>query len=250
MNWLHRRYGSKIKQPDLLHTLAMFVLEPIRWFNEREWRPMTELEKVAIYQYWKEIGNRMGIKDIPDTLEELKIWVVEFEKKSVYFTENNKRCADATIGLFLRDIPPFMRGFAQHAAVSLLEDRIRLALGYEKPPRWIAGLIETILQTRKLIIRHLFLPRLHELDPLAKPDSTGRLFRDVWAFEPWYVKATVLGWLQGWFWTSGPEAPSRARLHHRRPDPRPVNEISATGSTPRPTTSPPRSSPPTSTARP
>lgn len=30
MNWMHRRYGSKIKQPELLHTLAMFVLEPIR----------------------------------------------------------------------------------------------------------------------------------------------------------------------------------------------------------------------------
>jgi hypothetical protein len=32
---------------------------------------MTELEKVAIFVYWKEIGNRIGIKDIPDTLEDL-----------------------------------------------------------------------------------------------------------------------------------------------------------------------------------
>jgi hypothetical protein len=32
---------------------------------------MTELEKVAIFAYWKEIGNRIGIKDIPDALEDL-----------------------------------------------------------------------------------------------------------------------------------------------------------------------------------
>lgn len=90
MNWIHRRYGNKIKQPELLHTLAMFVLEPIRWLKEREWRPLTGLEKVAIFRYWKEIGNRMGITDIPDTLEELEIWTVEYEKTNVYFTKNNR----------------------------------------------------------------------------------------------------------------------------------------------------------------
>jgi hypothetical protein len=99
MNWMHRRYGSKIKQPELLHTLAMFVLEPIRWLNDREWRPMTKLEKVAIFIYWKEIGNRMGIKDIPDTLEELETWTAEYTKKNVYFTKNNKMCAESTMRL-------------------------------------------------------------------------------------------------------------------------------------------------------
>ena len=207
MNWLHRRYGSKIKQPELLHTLAMFVLEPIRWLNDLEWRPLTELEKVAIYTYWKEIGTRMGIKDIPDTLEELEIWTAEYSKKNVYFTKNNRMCAESTMALFLRNVPGFMRGFAQHAAVSLFEDQTRVALGYEKPPGWIAGLVAIVFHTRKFVIRHFFLPRFHELDPLAKPDSTGRLHRGTWAFEPWYVKATVKSWLQAWLWTSGKVTP-------------------------------------------
>ena len=207
MNWLHRRYGTKIKQPELLHTLAMFVLEPIRWLAKYEWRPLTELEKVAIFVYWKEIGNRMGIKNIPDSLEELEAWTEVYEETNVYFTENNKRCADATMGLFLRNVSMFLRGFAQHAAVSLFEEKSRLALGYEAPPRWIAGLIATFFQARKFAIRHLFLPRLHELDPLAKPDATGRLFRDAWAFEPWYVKATVKIRLEAWFWTKGKVVP-------------------------------------------
>jgi len=28
MNWLHRRYGNKIRRPEMLHTLAMFGLCP------------------------------------------------------------------------------------------------------------------------------------------------------------------------------------------------------------------------------
>jgi hypothetical protein len=168
---------------------------------------MSELEEVAIFTYWKEIGNRMGIKDIPDTLEELEIWTFEYTKKNVYFTKNNKMCAESTMRLFLRNVPLFMRGFAQHAAVSLFEERSRLALGYEKPPRWISRLVASAFHIRRFIIRHLFLPRFHELEPLAKLDSTGRLYRDIWAFEPWYVKVTAKTWLQGWFWTSGKVLP-------------------------------------------
>lgn len=37
--------------------------------------------------------------------------------------------------LFFRSVPPFMRGFVQHAAVSLFEKQTKLALGYEKSPR-------------------------------------------------------------------------------------------------------------------
>jgi hypothetical protein len=207
MNWLHRRYGSKIKQPELLHTLSMFVLEPIEWFEKYEWRPMTELEQAAIYIYWREVGNRMGIKDIPETLDGLKAWVAEYEKTNIYYTENNKKCAEATMGLFLRNLPPFMQWFFQHAAVSLFEDRIRLALGYNKPPRWISAFVAITFQVRRFTIRHLYLPRFSQLDPLAKADSTGRLFRDVWAFEPWYIKTTVTSWLGGLFWTSGKTLP-------------------------------------------
>ena len=207
MNWLHRRYGSKIKQPELLHTLAMFVLEPMRWFEAHEWRPMTEIEKVAMFTYWREIGNRMGISNIPETLEDLETWTAEYTKKNVYFTENNKKCAEATMQLFLRDIPSFMQGFAKHAAVSLFEKQTRIALGYGKPPAWISVFVGAVFQIRKIMIRYLFLPRFHALDPLAKSDASGRLFREEWAFEPWYVKSTVKSWLIALFYLSNRALP-------------------------------------------
>lgn len=32
------------------------------------------LERTATFILWKEIGHRMGIKDIPETLDELEAW--------------------------------------------------------------------------------------------------------------------------------------------------------------------------------
>ena len=57
------------------------VLEPIRWMEKLEWRPATELEQVAIFTYWQELGSRMGISDIPPTLEALKQWTEDYENK-------------------------------------------------------------------------------------------------------------------------------------------------------------------------
>jgi len=70
VNWLHSRYP--ISNGDYLYTLSLFVLEPIRWAREYGWRPLSPLECQAFFVFWKEIGNRMNMKDIPETLEDLK----------------------------------------------------------------------------------------------------------------------------------------------------------------------------------
>jgi hypothetical protein len=207
MNWLHRRYGNKIKQPEMLHTLAMFVLEPFRWIERWEWRPLTKMEKVAVYVYWKEIGSRMGIEYIPETLEELEDWVTEYEKENIYFSNNNKLCSDATIGLFLRDLPGWMRGFAHKAVVTFLETHVRVALGYERSPRWIEILVDTGFRARAGLIRHFYLPRWRDIDALPKSDKKGRLHRKLWAFEPWYVEDTFWEWLKAWYFTKGRVVP-------------------------------------------
>lgn len=47
MNWLHRRYGSRITRDDLLYTLSLFIFVPTEWCEKFEWRPLTELEQEA-----------------------------------------------------------------------------------------------------------------------------------------------------------------------------------------------------------
>ena len=191
MNWIHSRYGSKISNGDLIHTLALFVLEPQRWIEIYEWRPMSELEKVAVFVYWKEIGNRMGMQGLPQTLSELKTWTAKYEENEMVYSENNAKCYKATVDLFLRDIPSGLRGPAGKIADSFLEDYVRPTLGVAAPPAWATRSVAIFFACRKLLIRHCFLPRFSSAGRGVSETPSGRLQRKSWAFEPWYVEETI-----------------------------------------------------------
>jgi hypothetical protein len=49
MNYIHSQYqkAGKISNEDMLYTLSVFITEPIRWINDYEWRPMTDMEVCA-----------------------------------------------------------------------------------------------------------------------------------------------------------------------------------------------------------
>jgi hypothetical protein len=124
VNWLHSRYKSHITGGEMLSTLAFFILEPIKFINAYGWRPLTKMEEVSRFLFWKEIGLRMGMDNIPDTLEELAAWQEKYEEKEQYYTPDNELCTKNTMDLFLRNLPTwahgFMNGFAQSLMVSLM----------------------------------------------------------------------------------------------------------------------------------
>ncbi|KIX10391.1 uncharacterized protein Z518_01473 [Rhinocladiella mackenziei CBS 650.93] len=184
MNWLHRRYGTKITNGDMIHTLALFVLEPQRWIDAYEWRRLTQLEKDAAFAYWREIGNRMGMKDIPDTLEDLKVWTAAYEKWHMYYSHDNRLCAETTINLFLRDTPRPLRGVMRKVFVAFVEPHVRETLGVENPPTWAEYLILGIFKSRAFPIRHFYLPR-YQCPFDVERSANGRLHRKKYLFEPW-----------------------------------------------------------------
>src|SRR6185312_2457677 len=65
MNQMHRSYA--ISNEDLRYVLATFVVTPIRWLDAFGWRRMTDMERVASANYYRELGRHMGIRDIPAT---------------------------------------------------------------------------------------------------------------------------------------------------------------------------------------
>ncbi|OAL26642.1 hypothetical protein AYO20_09983 [Fonsecaea nubica] len=193
MNWIHRQYGDKITQPEMLHTLGVNIMEGIRWVNTYEWRKLTYLEQVAMFVYWKEVGNRMGIKDIPPTLEKLAEWTEKYEQTAMVYSDNNRKCADVSVDFFLKHVSPPLRGFFRKVMMALLEERTRNALGYPAASRAIEIFVYRFFRLRAFVVRNLFLPRLRPIDPLAKADKkSGRLHPvKQQSIEPWYVKDTV-----------------------------------------------------------
>jgi hypothetical protein len=103
MNQIHGRFA--IANDDFLYVLSTFIFEPIRWNARFGWRPMCEQERLGYFYFWREVGRRMNIKEIPDRYDEFERFNVEYERTRFHFAESNQRIGAATRDLFLSWYP-------------------------------------------------------------------------------------------------------------------------------------------------
>jgi hypothetical protein len=139
-NFLHSLYGSKISNDDLLYTLSLFLLEPIRWIKEHEWRELTEMEIAAMGLFWLKVGQGMkidfsclpgskdGWKDGGVFMSELKAWMDGYEEKNMVPAESNKETADCTTDLLLYPVPAALKGAGRKVISALMDTRLRRAM--------------------------------------------------------------------------------------------------------------------------
>lgn len=142
MNWLHERYrrAGKIKDEDMLYTLSLFVLEPVRWTERFEWRTLSDLERCALAVYWKNLGEVMDIpydalpsaksgwQDGLHWLEELEAWSKAYDVENTVPNEHNKTLALATLKIGLTNVPRIFHGVGLRFVAALLDQRLRRAM--------------------------------------------------------------------------------------------------------------------------
>lgn len=133
----------------MLYTLSLFALEPMRWIQTLEWRTVSEMESCAIGVFWKSLGDAMDISwdDLPSSskgwvdglewLDELREWSLMYERNNMIASFTNHMVAETTLGYRLQRVPSMLRKPVQNLLVSVLEDRLRLAIVYavNLPPR-------------------------------------------------------------------------------------------------------------------
>lgn len=144
MNYLHDRYrkANKISDNDMLYTLSLFSLEPIRWTRKYEWRSLTDIERCAMGVYWKDLGevmeipygalnsSKLGWRDGLHWLEELEEWSLAYEKEHMVPAAVNAKLASSTLDIALFNVPFKLRGVGRKLAATLLESRLRRAMVY------------------------------------------------------------------------------------------------------------------------
>jgi hypothetical protein len=142
MNYLHGRYikAGKISNNDMLYTLSLFVLEPIRWTKKYEWRSVTEFERCAMGVYWKDLGEAMKISYdvLPSAslgwangfhwLEELEAWSLAYETRNMVPADTNATLAHGTFDIALFNVPSFLKSSGFTVASALLEPRLQKAM--------------------------------------------------------------------------------------------------------------------------
>jgi len=133
MNQIHGRFA--IENDDLLYVLSAMVAEPIRWNERFGWRPLLEIERQAAFVFWREIGTRMAIRDIPTTLGRLTALNVEYERDRFAPTEAGRSLARAQRDVFLAWFPWLPKRLGARAVSALLGEREVALLGLDRPTR-------------------------------------------------------------------------------------------------------------------
>lgn len=184
MNRIHGRF--EISNEDFLYVLSTFVCEPIRWNARFGWRPLVEQERLASFHFWRAVGSRMAIKEIPETYDELERFNVEYERANFRRTEAGMRVGRATRAMFLSWFPVVPERVGAPAIHALLDDPLLDAFGFPRPSRRLRRAATAALRARARIVallphrrrprlrtrmRHRTYPGGHRIEALGPPPA-------------------------------------------------------------------------------
>ena len=157
MNQIHARFA--IANADFLYVLSTFTFEPIRWNARSGWRPMCEGERLAMFHFWREVGRRMGIGDLPSSYESFERLNVDYEREHFRQAGSNHRVGLATRELFAGWFPRPLRPLVRPAIHAMLDDPLIEAFGFPRPSAALRRLVEGALWVRSRALR--FTPARH-----------------------------------------------------------------------------------------
>ena len=175
MNRMHGHHHP-IANEDFLYVLSTFIFEQVRFNRRFGWRLMTENERRGLYYFWREVGRRMGIREVPGSYGEYEAFNINYERTRFAFTEGGQRVAASTRDLFIgwflpRWCYPAVRPFIY----ALLDDPLREAFRFPKAPKVVEWLTHFALLSRARAMRWFperRVPKLRtELKTLSYPDG-------------------------------------------------------------------------------
>ncbi len=158
VNQMHARYD--LDPADMAYVLGTFVVMPRRWVDRYGWRPFSATEVVASVEYYRGLGARMGLRDLPVDYDGFAAMVDAHERAHFAPDEGGRRVADATLAL-LATIPPhhlLPARLVHLAARSLMDAPLLDALHLPRPPAAVRALVQGGLVLRGRLLRR-FPPR-------------------------------------------------------------------------------------------
>lgn len=170
MNYIHGKFN--ISNEDFLYVLSTFIYEPIRWIDRFCWRKTCQQERLGIFYFWREVGQQMQIRNIPETYEEFEQYNLNYESENFRYSPTNQRVGESTRDLFLSWFPTFLRPIVKPAVYAMLDERMLDAFGFPHPPQTLRWLVENTLKIRGRILR--FFPAKNQ--PIFYTDVSHRSY--------------------------------------------------------------------------
>jgi pimeloyl-ACP methyl ester carboxylesterase len=170
VNRMHAAYD--LRDDDLRYVLSTFVVQPDDWIARFGWRELTAVEREAAWRFWREVGRRMGVRELPDDREELVAWSRDYEARRFAPHPANNAVADTTMTMYLAEVlhvPASLHRFARPALLALLEPDLVAALGYPAPPRWLRRFVPAALAVRARLLAWFVPPRRRPVRLTQRP---------------------------------------------------------------------------------
>jgi hypothetical protein len=153
INQMHGSYD--ISNDDLRYVLATFVVVPTRWLDRFGWRRLTEAERAATAEYYRQLGRHMGIRDLPADYAGFAALLDAYEQEHFAFDPGGRAVADATVELLLT-FPPTNRvpkRLSRWFVRGLLDAPLAAAFGYPTPGRLQAAVCGGAVKLRGRAVR-------------------------------------------------------------------------------------------------
>ena len=149
INRAHR--PSPISNEEYLFVLSTFIFVPMRWIDLVGRRKLSKKEEFVWYSFWREIGKRMGMKDIPADLEGMTRWTDDFEEKNVAYSKDNEGIANKVVTRLTEHLN-LPRWFVILFISSMLDERTAAALGIGSPSFLLRQVVLFFLRLRNKIL--------------------------------------------------------------------------------------------------
>ncbi|OZC74744.1 hypothetical protein CH274_22385 [Rhodococcus sp. 06-418-5] len=170
VNRMHGRYD--ISNDDMLYVLTTFVYEPIEWIDTYGWRRLHPKERLATFHFYREVGKRMGIKNIPESYTEFAQFKLDYEERTFRFTEDNRRIGTYTLDLYCSWYPAALTPAVKQGVFALLDDRMAGAFGFPAGSPTVERVAVRALRARARVER--FLPK--RTRSRATADASNRTY--------------------------------------------------------------------------
>jgi hypothetical protein len=116
---------------------------------------MCAQEKLGMFHFWRQVGRRMGIRDVPEDYDAFERFNRDYEARHFRFTEANARVGKATLEMFAGWFPRLLRPAVRSAMYALMDDPVIEGFGFPRPSPLTRRLVEAGLRLRAGLLRWL-----------------------------------------------------------------------------------------------
>ncbi|MEU8009013.1 oxygenase MpaB family protein [Micromonospora parva] len=148
VNQIHRPYD--IGNDDFRYVLGCLVVIPTRWLQAYGWRPPCCHERQATYLFYRELGRRMGITDIPASYDEFETWFDAHDAAHLQPNDDAAAIERATRTLMLNRLPRMLAPLGNALVSAMYDEPLRRATRVDTPAWSVRAGLHLALKTRSL----------------------------------------------------------------------------------------------------